>query len=55
MEKQEEEPKKCCNNCGGSGRYRVLRDEAGNIDYIRGTFTGEITDCDRCHGEGWIE
>ena len=48
MEEHEED----CRQCNGTGRVRCLRDADGRIDYLRGTFQGEMVECDLCHGEG---
>lgn len=41
-----------CNSCEGTGRVFVRRNSKGEIDYIDGARTGELVNCDVCHGEG---
>lgn len=42
-----------CRSCWGRGDYAVMRNAAGELDYLRGQPTGQRATCDRCHGEGY--
>jgi hypothetical protein len=41
-----------CNSCEGTGEIAIKRNRKGEIDYIDGNRTGEVTACRVCHGEG---
>jgi len=44
-----------CNTCHGSGFIDVKRNNRGELDYIDGSRTGEQAECQRCHGEGYVQ
>jgi hypothetical protein len=41
-----------CRNCEGTGEVFVRRNSRGEVDYIDGSRTAEVTACDVCKGEG---
>ncbi len=42
-----------CVNCEGSGEVYVKRNNNDDIDFLDGSPTKELTNCDSCRGEGY--
>lgn len=43
-----------CRDCDGDGEVYVCRNDRGEVDYLNGKPTDELTPCHRCGGEGLV-